>query len=749
MSGRMPESAAVVRLRAAQAEVIAWRRRALDQQLPAASFPAGAAAPSLVYIWAVLVVATAAVLGFAIYDQQGVPPAVQDSQRDLMSKIARSMNIDAQQGADEFGQFAGRLAGSAQPVAKEQLISFVGDGQEWAGAAVVDGTAKKAVVAAGAALPVDQLPGVPTDGQIVPVLTDGGLGLAMVAPLQTNQSLVALHPVTMRNLRLNPDAQHGVFIRLPDGRAVLMQGVSALPDTKLPEVFAHLDGLESSESRTVAVREWSDRQLVVSAAPVGDTGITVASLVVAGVTDGTSLRRGLLLGAGVLVAGFAGYLLMRFSLTRPVAELLKQAKADACGAVTSSRRVLPIAEAYRIATGLAVSSYSGLRGKRWRPTVVQALGLAAVVALLCPAVAVTAALRPAGEVVDRQLVSDEETRAEAVSVTLGNTLAGTLERVSTVAFANNETPAERMDSVLRQALRDDNRLRSVYVVDAAGTVQRSAGRKPLREPTPLPGAGGIRLDPTIDRLPVIYAYRVRAGGGGIVGEFDIDYLLGLMRQADGRARVVDSSLRTVLDSEGYQAFEQLTGETLRGVTADALTGSTVARSRDADGAQVLVAASAVQAPAPVAHLEWVVVVERNISVLALPHLLERRLTLLISAAFAGVVLLTLAWQYFIYVRPLRRLAAAADRIAAGDFEEPVVPQRHDDVGAIAMCLEICRQVRHTGSARFGGAVRLRGSEENYTAVLPRNPKQAARRSERCITCTRSSACAASPCSSPA
>jgi hypothetical protein len=90
-----------------------------------------------------------------------------------------------------------------------------------------------------------------------------------------------------------------------------------------------------------------------------------------------------------------------------------------------------------------------------------------------------------------------------------------------------------------------------------------------------------------------------------------------------------------------------------------------------------------------------------------------------AAAVVAILVVTLVWQYYIFVQPLRRLAAASDRIVGGDFDEPVTPQRHDDVGAVAMCLEICRQVRHAGSARFGGAVRLRGSAANFTAVLPR------------------------------
>ncbi|MEK8108256.1 hypothetical protein NKG94_31290 [Micromonospora sp. M12] len=52
-------------------QLVAWRRRALDQQLPAAAFPAGTSAPSLVYLWTTMFVVAMAILGFAVSAHRG------------------------------------------------------------------------------------------------------------------------------------------------------------------------------------------------------------------------------------------------------------------------------------------------------------------------------------------------------------------------------------------------------------------------------------------------------------------------------------------------------------------------------------------------------------------------------------------------------------------------------------------------------------------------------------------------------
>lgn len=694
-------------------QLVTWRWRALSQQLPTAGFPAGSYAPALVYLWATMLVVVATALGFAIYDRDGVPAAVSESQQDLMLKVAHSLALTVTAADNTFDQTADSLrAGAAATPAT--IAGLTGEtATSWAGVAVLAPSTRKAVAASGEALPLDLLPGGALAEGNTAVMTVDGPAVIRVVLIGEDRALVGTQPLRLRNLRLNPDAQHGVYVLTPDGKNYLAQGVDAIPASHRGELFKGVPGLRSSRSETIRVDEWTDRALVVSAAPVADTGFVVASVVVAGIASGTSLLHALVLVLAVALTAAGAYALMRAALVNPLRQLLHQAKLDACGAVTKTRRSLRIAETYRVAQALAVSAETRIRAKRWRPTTLHGLAAAAVVALLGPAFAVVAALTQPGTTVPVQLNRDEESRAEAIGNTLGNALNSGLQTVARLARGQ-----ESGEAALKTALRDNHRLRGTYLIEPDGTVDASAGRPSLRTRQPVPGQSGVVLDPAVSRLPVVYAYQVRPDGKAFVAEYDIDYLIGLMRGADGRAVVADPDLRTILDSEGYRAFQPLGDPTLRGAAVAALGGETISRSTDLDGRPALVAGTALNHPS-VAHLEWVVVLDRDAASLQLPSMLERRWTLLMAAAAIFILVVTLVWQYFIFVRPLRRLASVSDRIVGGDFDEPVTPQRHDDVGAIAMCLEICRQVRHTGSARFGGAVRLRGTAANFTAVLPR------------------------------
>lgn len=699
-------------------QLVAWRLRALDQQLPTAGFPAGSHAPALAYIWATMLVVVATMLGFTAFDHKDVPGAVRESQQDLMLKVARSLTLSLTAGEDAFDRTADSLRGGA-PATATAIGGLTGEeSSAWAGVAVVAPTTGQKVVGAGEAVPLTLIPGGKAHEGDTPVMTADGPAIIRGTAIGADRMLVGLQPVRIRNLQLNPDAQHGVYVLTRDGKRSLAQGVDAIPASHRDDLFKGVAKLKSSRSETIRVKEWPDQALVVSAAPAADTGFVVASVVVADITSGTSALHGVILALAVAVTAIAAYGLMRGSLVKPLQQLLRQALLDASGSVTKRRRDLRIREGYRIAQALAVSAETRIHGKRWHPTVVQGLVLAAVVALIGPAFAIAVALTSPAAQVPVQLNRDEESRVEAISASLGNALGTGLLTVDHLTHTAGAATGDPVGKALKSALDSNHHLRGAYLVEADGKVDVSAGRSSLRTKQALPGQSGVVLDRKIDRLPVVYAYEVRPDGKAFVAEFDIDYLLGLMRSADGRAVVVDPDMRTILDSDGYRAFRPLADPTLRETAIAALGGETVSRSKDVKGDPALVAGTPLATPS-VAHLEWVVVLDRNADTLQLPSMLERRWALLMAAAVLAILVVTLVWQYFIFVRPLRRLASTADRIIGGDFDEPVTPQRHDDVGAIAMCLEICRQVRHTGSARFGGAVRLRGSAANFTAVLPR------------------------------
>lgn len=697
-------------------QLIKWRWRALSQQLPAAEFPAGSHAPALVYLWATMLIAVATVLGFAVFDRDNVPTAVRESQQDLMRKVARSLALSVTGAGDAFDRVAAGVRGGT-PATAATLAPLTGEDGAWAGAAVLQPSTRQTLATSAQAVPLNLLPpGPPADGDVA-VMTPDGPAIIRATTIGPDLMLVGLQPLHLRSLRLNPDARQGIYVLTGDGQNYLVQGVDAVPAVHRPEIFRGVPGLQSSRSETLRVREWAGHDLVLSAAPVADSGFVVASVIRAEITDGTSLWHGALLALAVALTAMIAYAMMRAALVTPLQRLLNQAKRDACGAVPDRRPNLRIVEAYRIADALAVSRELRVHGRRWRPAVTHLLSVAAVVALLGASVAVGFALtRPVAEL-PVQLSRDEESRVEAVSTTLGNALDTGLRTVTNLVGALGTATGGTVEAALNEALDGNHRLRGLYLVEPDGTVSTSTGRPSLRSVQPVPGQSGVVLDRAVERLPVAYAYHQRTDGRAIVAEYDVDYLLRLVRGMQGRVVVVDPDLRTVLDSEGYQAFQPLRDRTARDAAVAALTGETVSRVKNADGQPALVAGTAVGHPT-VAHLEWVVVVNRNAQTLQLPGMLERRWALLMAAATIAVLVVTLVWQHFIFVGPLRRLAAAAGRIRAGDFDQPVTPQRHDDIGAIAMCLEICRQVRHTGSARFGGAVRLRGSAADFTAVLP-------------------------------
>ncbi|HEX2774288.1 MAG TPA: HAMP domain-containing protein [Micromonosporaceae bacterium] len=705
-------------------QLVAWRRRALDQQLPTAAFPAGSGKPSLVYLWVTMFLGAAIVLGFALNHQRGVPPAVVESQQDNVSKVASSIQLTAQNSIEDLDRLiATRSPSTPDP---ELLKQVVADGKTWSGAAVVETPSRRPLATHGTGLPIELLPPTLAVDHAVPITTADGPFLVHGTALDSSRTLLAMHRVTMNDLRLNPEARQGVFVITPDGKNTLLQGVNAVDQVHLPVVFQRVAQSASSEGYPVRVTEWPDKQLVVASAPVGETGAKVTSLIVAEVAGGTSTKQGFLLGLTLLATAVPSFLLMRAALVRPVRTLLRQAKADACGDRRIKRPRLRVGEAHRIARALALTS-GGPESpspprRRWRPTVMHALAAATVLALLWPAAALATTLRAPAPPLPDQLVRDEESRAEAASNLLGNALNNGLQTVIRISEAEVTDPAH-VTPVLERELADKRRFRGLYLVDPSGSVVSSAGREPLRS-EPLHGEAGIDLDDKSARVPVVYAFRVAANGFAVVGEYDIDYLLEIMREVDGHARVVDKDLRTVFDSEGFRAFQELQGSA-REAAREALQGGAVGRAETSNGSPALIAAASLAKPNTVTSLKWSVVVEQDLASLRVPESDGRRWTLLVAGAAVGAVVLTQVWQYCIFARPLRRLAKAADEISNGSVEAPIPPQRHDDIGALAMCLEICRQVQHAGSTRLGGATRMRGTEEDRTAVLTHVPQQPA------------------------
>jgi HAMP domain-containing protein len=92
-----------------------------------------------------------------------------------------------------------------------------------------------------------------------------------------------------------------------------------------------------------------------------------------------------------------------------------------------------------------------------------------------------------------------------------------------------------------------------------------------------------------------------------------------------------------------------------------------------------------------------------------------------------VTLFGYGWILFTVLGPLRRVARAADNLVAGDLKSVIYPQRHDEIGTIASCLEICRQAVVQGPDRLGDVRRPSGSATEPTMLMEPVPAPAPRR----------------------
>ncbi|MFC0530084.1 HAMP domain-containing protein [Phytohabitans kaempferiae] len=676
-------------------------------------------APSVALLGALLVLAVVSAVYLGMFHGRVIPQAVVDSQNRLVTSLARALNATVTTGVEEMETAAERVQPGGDPAAL--LATAAGGGTAWAGAVVLDGGTRQPVAARGEPVPVANVPADVPSTTVTPLLQGAEPRALIVAPLPDGRLLAGMTSLRVRPLRLAPDAQQSVLVGLPSGESAVVQGA---PPTGGPagEVIRRTLA-ETVDGRAVRSSGGpAGSALLVVAAPVGSLGLAVASTVSAPVIDVGSPWKGLVPAGGLVVAALLAFWVARAAVVRPVRRLLARAKADACGDRAPPGKIKGSAEVRRIAA--ALDDRARPRGV---PAVVLLLGIPAIVFGWSGAVGYAFAGGPVP--VPAQVVLDSENQVRAATVALGESLDGGLRQVTIAAAQNAQTAPQRLGPALEGLVGSDSRYRGAYVTDPEGRVVTTAGREPLRQEEALPRESGVRLANTGGRLPVIYAYAHRPDGHSVVVEFDVPQLADLLRRADGRVRVVDAELRTILDTEGFRAFQPLAGGEARATATAALQGRAGARVAGA----ALVAGTPLAEPSSAAGLRWSVVAEQAVGDLALPVNSLRRASLVLGGAAAVLAVIALGWHYFVLLVPLRRLAAAADRMADGDTETVISPHRPDEIGAVASCLEICRQVRVHGPTRLGGAERLRGTGAAPTVVVRRPPnrrKTGARRAGR-------------------
>ncbi|WP_354640910.1 HAMP domain-containing protein [Kitasatospora camelliae] len=252
---------------------------------------------------------------------------------------------------------------------------------------------------------------------------------------------------------------------------------------------------------------------------------------------------------------------------------------------------------------------------------------------------------------------------------------------------------------------------------AAPTATPSAGATATPSAGATTDAGGKTADGRTPRRPVL------------VGELKRDFVSGLLdRPGLGEIWLVDGRKRIVGANEAFGSFAELPDSRARRQVdkADKETAVSVSRS---GGNAVVLAAARLDGSGQVAKLGWSVVTSQPVGWLHLDQNKADRRALLAAMLGLAAAALCLGWLFIAVGLPLRRLAANAEALAAGDRRTVLYPVHHDEVGAVVRSLEVIRQQLEQRARRAGdqGARRPRTAERTAERSDPSSAQPAGRR----------------------
>jgi HAMP domain-containing protein len=724
------------------------RAARLRAQIPEAGFPRGAGVASAVTFVLLLLIAafTALYLSTAgplslirAGDESGrVPDEVTTGQQRTTSGLAQSVGRSATAAAGDLQVATG--SGVFDTADDTALLARLGETYEdWRGAALYDLTTQKVVATRGEPVPVETLRGVAVNTLTVRPLTRPGDTPLVLTALPLTGARAGKLLVVSTALRTGGDLDKGVQqqVRLvtADGAVLHTRGTD-VPATDRPAqdllaragtaAAAGQSGVLTGDAVADPAKPGKQVAAVVSYAPVtpsgtgGSHGQAVVSFSRFPVEAVPARWPGLIPAAALLALAVIGFFLLRRTIVAPIRRLRTDALAVAAGVLDRPVRQSRIHEVNRV-TGAVERYRSKLRrrkpAKRVRPSLSAQIVLALItLALLGWSGTVAATLGRQQAEVSPTLLSEHGVRVTRSADTLRRSLAEGLTDLQSVARLGKGRQADQLGGMLDQLAAGESRFRSVYVADAQGAIVRQAGRESLRDAGKLPDGEGLRQHNTSGRVPVVYAFTPLPDSKNVlVGEYDVPRMAELLGTTGGRVRVVDEGRRTIADTEGYLAFAPVTDPALVKNVDAAQAGKDARETTPA----ALVAAQRLAEKGNVASLKWVVVAEQPVGSLGLADNTVRSGARVAALLTAVVALMLFAWHFLVVVRPLRRVGEEARRIAAGHTGAVVYPQRQDEIGTIASCVEICRQALTEGKVRLGEVRRPTGAATDDTELIQR------------------------------
>ena len=691
--------------------------RRLAAQLPECGYPGGVAAASWSLLVVLLMVAGLAAILLDGRTDERASQAYLDVQREFVVDAAKAVSAAANQHLADLRMAS---AGAADD-SPEAVLDRLDADEQWHGAAVVSGADHWLLATRGEVVPTDRLADV--DGSALAVTTSatGETVLLSVVTLPDGDLLAATSTIRLPTT----GTETGSLALVTDAGKIISSGQNSPVsyDRALAGLTADAGRSTTAEPGNLLGPATDGVQPSVAFAPAVPDGVDDLGLTVVSATNATTIApipggRGLVPAVTLMIVAIAGFLLVRCTLVHPVRRLRADALAVAAGALRTKVRTGGPAEVNRIATALRACQRTLLRTRsrksRSRRSLPVATGvIVATVAVLGWSGAVALLFTSHQVAVPPDVVTTMGGQTAGASDALRRSLNEGVADLKAVAHADRTA----LSTAMRELVDAQQRYRGVYVVDAEGGVAESAGREPLRAATPVLGGPGLRQQNGAGRVPVIFAHVPLPDGRTIVGEFDLEHLATLLSRAAGDARIVDREFRTISATFGYVAFESVGDGELRRAVGKSRAGAVVAEVARPDGTPAVVSSAPLTGGATTA-LGWTLVAQRPVADLALPDAQQGRDARLVALVAGLLACVAFGWQLVTVVRPLRRLASAAKRLVAGNRTDHIVAQRHDEIGTIAGCLELCRQALNDGPIRLGSVRRPHGTATEQTMLIP-------------------------------
>ncbi|MFD8191475.1 HAMP domain-containing protein [Streptomyces wuyuanensis] len=532
-------------------------------------------------------------------------------------------------------------------------------------------------------------------------------GFEQAAALNSDQERKELSFLQKQMSRLSDQAaqrteQHPVSAREPGSRGY--PGVSG----------TLLGGDYNGRTATAGYASLASADPEERKSPAAGLGLTVVALLPVIQQQSVVQDRelyGLVVSGVLVVLGLLAAAVLWATVQRPLLRLFLESRRLARGDLTRPVSVPRWGEAARIGSALerlrtqlggagddpGATHGSGTRGSR--------LGLrgplaltAALLLLWCVPVGLLLNRTDGSVSVPSTMVNDQRDRTDLIADRTRRALnEAHADLVSISRLIDAEAPGAAT-GLLEEALAKHPRYGSLYVVDKAGRVTARAGGDPHAwssdDDLPL-----IRVSGKGGKKPVIQAGTdvPRHEGSTLVGEMRVEFLNSLLaRPGLGDVRVVDSDALTIAGSDGFLAFEELRHDSLADlvraagvrVGAGPVENGLLVRQ----GGGVTVAAAAPFSGGGVAaDIGWTVVSWQKADRFQIaPYEREDRSVLAGMLGLAAIIV-CLGWVHLVVARPLRALAASAEKLADGDLKTVLYPRYQDEVGAVVRSLELLRQ----------------------------------------------------------